>query len=318
MRDIGENMKKILIADDDINIRNILKRKFSSNNCLVIESSNGLDAIKEIKDKNPDLVILDVNMPGVNGKEVLMNLRNDIRTLMTPVIVITGYGEVLDKIDGLQMGADDYIQKPFNINELLIKANNLMERHIMALSSSPLTQMPGSTVIEKIANEKIKSNEKFAFLYIDIDNFKVYNDTYGYLKGDVVIKKLASIIKSLYDKFKDEFYLAGHIGGDDFIVLCDYKIAEKVADNIAFSFDWALNEFYSEIDYKNGFIEGVDRKGEKREFSLMSLSIAIVSNETKLISHYGKFIDIAFEIKRYLKSFKNRKGSLFLKDRRKD
>ena len=163
MRDIGENMKKILIADDDINIRNILKRKFSSNNCLIIESSNGLDAIKEIKDKNPDLVILDVNMPGVNGKEVLMNLRNDIRTLMTPVIVITGYGEVLDKIDGLQMGADDYIQKPFNINELLIKANNLMERHIMALSSSPLTQMPGSTVIEKIANEKIRSNEKFAF-----------------------------------------------------------------------------------------------------------------------------------------------------------
>lgn len=155
-------------------------------------------------------------------------------------------------------------------------------------------------------------------MYIDIDNFKVYNDSYGYLKGDVVIKKLAAIIKSLYDKFKDEFYLAGHIGGDDFIVLCDCKIAEKAADNIAFSFDWALNEFYSEIDYKNGFIEGVDRKGEKREFSLMSLSIAIVSNETKLISHYGKFIDIAFEIKRYLKSFKNRKGSLFLKDRRKD
>lgn len=310
-------MKKVLIADDDQQIRKMLKRTFSGSDWLPVETADGLSALEEIHKNAPDLVILDINMPGLTGKEVLSRLKKDVRTMMIPVIVITGYESFLDKINGLELGADDYINKPFNINEILWKANNLIQRQLLALTSNPLTGMPGAPIIEKLANEKIRKTESFAFMYIDIDNFKAYNDAYGYLKGDQAIKKTAGILKEIYDTFPQE-YFAGHIGGDDFVVMCPVENCEKIADTIAFKFDSSLKDIYNEEDFKNGYIQSVDREGKGKRFPLMSLSISIVTNEKRALSHYAKIIDIAFEIKKYLKSFKDRKGSLFLKDRRRD
>lgn len=310
-------MKKVLIVDDDNQIRDVLKRTFSSQEWVIGEAADGENALKAIKSDTPNLLILDLNMPGLSGKEVLSRIRNDIRTMMMPVIVITGYESFLDKIHGLEMGADDYINKPFNINELILKANNLMQRQIFALTSNPLTGMPGAPVIEKLANDKIQKNEPFAFMYIDIDNFKAYNDAYGYLKGDMAIKRVAEILKGIYDKFPEN-YFAGHIGGDDFVVICPLENSEKIADYVAFNFDNSIENLYSEEDFKKGCIESVDREGKTKTFSLMSLSISIVTNEKRALTHYGKIIDIAFEIKKYLKSLKGRKGSLYLKDRRRD
>ncbi len=310
-------MKKVLIVDDDSQIRNILKRTFSSQEWVIREESDGENALKAIKNDTPNLLILDLNIPGLSGKEVLSKIRNDTRTMMMPVIVITGYESFLDKIQGLKMGADDYINKPFNINEVLFKANNLIQRQIFALASNPLTEMPGAPVIEKLANDKIQRNEPFAFMYIDIDNFKAYNDAYGYLKGDQAIKKISEILKNMYDSFPDN-YFAGHIGGDDFVVICSVNDSEKIADTLAFNFDNYIQNIYREEDFKKGCIESVDREGKIKKFSLMSLSIAIVTNEKRTLTHYGKIIDISFEIKKYLKSLKGRKGSIYLKDRRQD
>lgn len=310
-------MKKVLIADDDPQIRKVLTRTFSGPNWQVLEAEDGEKTINCVKQNYPDLIILDINMPKVGGKEVLGLIRKDIRTMMIPVIVITGYDSMLGKISGLEMGADDYINKPFNINEILWKANNLIQRQIMAMAANPLTGLPGAPLIEKAAAEKIKDGKTFAFMYIDIDNFKAYNDSYGYLKGDEAIKKTAEILKSLYDKYTNN-YFAGHIGGDDFVVISSLEQCEKIADEIALRFDMAIKELYNQDDFKKGFIESLDREGKSKIFPLMRLSIAIVTNEKRTLSHYAKIIDIAFEIKKYLKSFKDRKGSLFLKDRRKD
>ncbi len=309
-------MKKILIADDDPQVRRVLSRIFSSQ-WEVIEAEDGEKAMSEIRRKYPDLVILDINMPKIGGKEILEMIRKDLRTMTIPVIVITGYDSMLGKISGLEMGADDYINKPFNINEVLWKANNLIQRQLMAMASNPLTGLPGTPLIEKAALERIRENKTFAFMYIDIDNFKAYNDSYGYIEGDKAIKQTARIIKDLYEKYQHDYFF-GHIGGDDFVIICSVNDCEKIADEIAFEFDKQVRELYRDEDLEKGFIESADREGNIKRFPLMRLSIAIVTNEKRNISHYAKIIDIAFEIKKFLKSFKDRKGSLFLKDRRKD
>lgn len=307
----------ILIADDDNYIRDITKKALEKYNFKIIEAIDGIDALNKIKTELPDLIVLDLNMPHLNGKEILEYVRKDARTLMVPVIVITGEDAMDSKIETFEVGADDYIIKPFNPLELALKIYNIITRQIVNISLNPLTKLPSSPVIERVATQKINSNEKFSFLYIDVDNFKAYNDCYGYLKGNEVIKKIAFILNSLYDSYKSN-YFAGHIGGDDFVVITDSSWGEKIAGEIIDRFSKSLKDFYNENDYKNGYIISEDRRKNIRYFPLMSLSISIVINEKRIIQHYGKIIDIAFEIKRYLKSKEKTDGGMYLKDRRSD
>jgi len=308
---------KILIADDDNYIRDVIKRTLQKFDFKIIEANNGTEALFKIKLELPELVILDLNMPNLNGKQIIEYIRADLRTQMISVIVVTGHDEMDLKIETFKIGADDYITKPFNPLELALKINNMITRQFINISLNPLTKLPGSPVIEMVANQKISRNEKFAFLYIDIDNFKAYNDCYGYLKGDEVIKKVALILNKLYDKYLGN-YFAGHIGGDDFVVITNSIFGEEIAINIINEFKESLKYFYNENDYKSGYIVSKDRRGNIRYFNLMSLSISIVTNEKRIIQHYGKIIDIAFEIKRYLKTKEKTDGGMYLKDRRSD
>jgi len=310
--------KTLLVADDDKTFHRIISRVFANTEWQVKTAEDGVAALESIVAHMPDVILLDLNMPRLGGRELLSRIRGNPRLAMIPVIILSGNGAPQEQAMEFGLGADDFISKPFNTRELVARVESAVRRARRMLSANPLTFLPGGPAIEEEAARRIKAGDPLAFFYIDIDNFKAYNDSYGYLNGDNAIKSLAGLLTDLENDFTDDDIFLGHIGGDDFTVMVNPRRAEEMARTLAAGFDAMAAGFYSEADRTRGFITATDRSGEIRDFPLMTLSIAIATNEKRSLDHYAKIVDIASEMKRYLKSLKNRSGSVYLKDRRGD
>lgn len=310
--------KKLLVADDDASLRNIVARVFEGTEWEVIAASDGASALEALAKNKPDLILLDLNMPGISGREVLKKVRLQPELSLTPVIILSGVDDTAEKVEGFNQGADDYITKPFSILELVSRIENVLKRNRRILNANPLTQLPGAPSIEEEATARMRGDEPLAFLYLDLDNFKAYNDCYGYLNGDKALKRLAGLLLDLSVEFKQEQVFVGHIGGDDFAVILHPGREQELAAEIARRFDLLAPELYNAEDRRRGHILSKNRAGHAMNYPLMTLSIAIATNENRKITHYAKIVDIATEIKSHLKSQKDRTSSVYLKDRRKD
>ena len=317
IKEFSDKRKKILIADDDTPMSQMLKRAFSMDSWDVILANNGDTALKLALKHQPDIIILDINMPGKSGNEVLKKLRETSKMGTTPIIMLTGLNEPADKIKSFNKGADEYITKPFVLDELKMRVNAIYNRNKKAISSNPLTKLPGAPSIGEETMERLSKNQKISYMYIDIDNFKAYNDTYGHINGDEAIKTLAQILEMAKQKFPLDDIFIGHIGGDDFTLLAKANNAEEIASYIADEFDKKAPHFYKKEDRNAGFIHARTRKGDKKRFSIITISIAIATNEYIKFHHHAQLADTASELKKYLKSNRNRGKSSFMKDRRK-
>ena len=158
------------------------------------------------------------------------------------------------------------------------------------------------------------SGTPFAFAYIDADNFKAYNDVYGYAKGDTVIKHIASVLSDAAKAHAARDYFLGHVGGDDFVLVTKPEFLDAVGGEIVSKFDKTIASFYTEKDRQRGHIVTMDRKNKTRNFPIISLTIAVII--PKALMHYGKLVETAAELKHYAKEFPDRKGSICVKDRR--
>jgi len=173
--------EKILTIDDDPDILDVLDLTLSEQ-YEVLQANNGEEGLKLLQQKNPDLIICDYMMPVMNGREFCTALKKDILLRHIPVIMLTGKGEVNDRISGIESGADDYIVKPFDPNELLARIKMILKRTISSLDANPLSHLPGNTSIQEEFQQHIDSKETFAVGYADLDKFKAYNDVYGFEK----------------------------------------------------------------------------------------------------------------------------------------
>ncbi|MCI0469576.1 MAG: response regulator, partial [Nitrospirae bacterium] len=168
---------KIIVADDDPDIRDVLSLTLSEENYEVIEAENGEEALKAIHTKSPDLVLLDYQMPILNGREVCRLIKKDILLRHVPIIMVTGKGDIDDKIGGIDAGADDYVVKPFEPKELLARIRMLLRRTSIDLEANPLTRLPGNVSIMTELARRLANKSPFAVCYVDLDKFKAYNDT---------------------------------------------------------------------------------------------------------------------------------------------
>lgn len=213
---------------------------------------------------------------------------------MTPVIMLTGEGGVDDKVEGFELGADDYMTKPFAVGELLARVDGLLKRHALLLSANPLTGLPGNPAIEAEVSRRLQGGEPFAFFYIDIDRFKAFNDACGFAEGDRLILKTAGLIReSLGDGF------VGHVGGDDFVALCGLEEAPHAAQRLARLFDECAPDFSRSA------------RGPRP-----TLSIGVATTERRAFASYAEVAAVASELKAYLKSETSRTLSRFAFDRR--
>lgn len=204
-----------------------------------------------------------------------------------------------------------YLCKPFEPLELLARLRALLRRIQHKRYINPLSGLSGNPAIEKEIKARIIAKRIFAVLYLDIDNFKAYNDTYGFLQGDEVIKFLTELLITTVQTEGNPDDFLGHIGGDDFIAITTPERVDKICKNLIVLFDQGIHKFYSKEDSKQGFVVTVDRRGREQIFRIMSLSIAVVSNEYRPIENHWIVGEIAAELKKIAKTFP---GNVFVKD----
>ncbi len=305
---------KILVADDEEDLAELICDILKDGGFIPITAYDGEEALKKVYSECPDLLLLDVELPKIDGFTICKKIREDILFNNLPIIMLTVRSSDKDIITGWEKGADDYIVKPFKPKLLLARITAILNRSLAKIDANPLTRLPGNAVIIRILDEKLKQKKKFAVLYIDLNNFKAFNDYYGYLQGDKVIQNTARIIlDALKEKGTPADFL-GHIGGDDFIAITSFKKVKDVCEAIIKNFDKMIPELYDEQDRRRGYIEIENRQGEKEKFPLMGIVIGVVTNVNKNFSHIGELCKVGTELKRYAKQ----KGkSCYIIDRRK-
>jgi PleD family two-component response regulator len=294
--------ESIVIVEDEPDIAKLMSTRLSAEGFRCVEVGRGDEALDVALEERPELVILDLMLPGLDGIEVCRLLRKDPRTAGVGIIMVTARSLARDRIAGLEAGADDYIDKPFHLEELIARVQTSFRRGRQLRATSPLTGLPGNFEIEARIDAKLATGEPFALLHADIDCFKSYNDHYGFLRGDRAIILTAGIIQSVVAEVGSSESFVGHIGGDDFAVLCPPEFAERIAERIIERFDDSVPGLYEPEDRAAGFIERVDRAGVLRRDSLISLSVGIASTEVRTFASSAEVAAVAVEMKGFAKA----------------
>ena len=305
--------QRILIADDEADIRLVLRMRLEQDGYAVLEARDGAEAVRLAQSEMPDLIVLDVMMPEMDGVEVCNRLRASFTTSGIPVIMLTAKAGNDDRMSGLRKGANDYITKPFDLGELAQRVRNTLDWSRQQRSASPLTGLPGNHSINDEIRRRLAASEEFALLQIDIDHFKAFNDYYGYGRGDEAIQTLARLLSDTVARAAGEHGFVGHIGGDDFVVLCSPDSAETIGEEIIEAFNSAALDLYDEEDRSRGHVDVLTRRHVVERFPLMSLTIALVSTDRVPVTHLAQLIDIAQELKAHGKGIP---GSVMVGERR--
>lgn len=310
------NKTRILVMDDEAPVRALVSRVLSEAGCQVTTAEDGREGLELAGRSSFDLVLLDLAMPEVDGWEVLSKLRADRRSASTAVILLTGDGRPQSEVDGLDRGADDFIAKPFALAELKARVLSVLRRQKRDVSANPLTRLPGSPVIEEEVSRRLHEERPFAFMYADIDDFKAFNDAYGFGHGDRAILVTADVLGRAVEDAGDRAALVGHVGGDDFVVVASPAAMPEIAQRAARGFDLRVPELYQRQDLSRGGLTVRDRVGIERFFPVMTLSMGVVSTEKRLLLHYGEVVQLASEMKSFVKRQPKTGVSRFAFDRR--
>ena len=313
-KDMLEPRPKVLVADDDENLRALISETLPKHRYEVYQAADGRQALDIIQGLKPDIVILDIMMPGIDGLEICRSVRENAQTRHIPVIMLTARAQLGDKLKGIECGADDYITKPFDPMELQARVEMHLRRYFRESDMSPVTQLPGSRAIEKALSSRIEEGRKFAVCYIDLDDFKAYNDQYGFYAGSEVIKMTGDLLAQTLAEHGGEEDFLGHVGGDDFMILTSIDRAEPLCAVIIERFDEKIRDHYQAEDLDAAYIVSTDRRGRTMRFPIMTVSISVVHNEQRRLTDPEQIGRIAAELKKYAKDLE---GSVCVVDRRK-
>ncbi|MFP4150050.1 MAG: response regulator [Nitriliruptoraceae bacterium] len=306
---------RVLVADDDEDIRAFLEITLQLAGFEVVLASDGQEALELAHTGHPDIIVLDVMMPNLDGLAALERLRVDPRTGHLPVMLLTARARTDDAIEGLDRGADDYLAKPFDPDELVARVRAALRRAETQRTRNPLSGLPGNESIVARLSGLLARQASFALLYVDLDSFKPFNDHYGFVRGDEAIRAVATLLEQVRDELDDPEAFVGHVGGDDFVVLVRAELAEPTAAAICDRFDRLAPQLYDQEDRAAGSIEVPDRRGVAQRYALLSLSIGIASTQVRDFPHHGEMVATATEMKRYAKS-RLLGGSAYAIDRR--
>ncbi|NLN66273.1 MAG: response regulator [Clostridiaceae bacterium] len=305
--------KKILVIDDTELTQRMIRDILVKEGYEVYSAYSGEEGLDMVVTVKPDLIFLDIIMPGMSGFDVCRILRADDSNILTPIIMLTAQVSEDDKLIGLEMGADDYIIKPFNNRELLSRVRNTLIRIDRNRCANPLTGLSGNIEIQSELNHRLANRFPIEVIYCDLDNFKAFNDVYGFAKGDSAIRLTADIIRDAVHQAGTRDDFIGHIGGDDFLIITAPERGEDICRIIIEDFDRKIVFLYNETDIKNKYIVTKDRLGQIKKFPIMSISLAIITNESVQYENALQIAQAAAEVKKFVKSMP---GSNYLKDRR--
>jgi len=270
--------ERILVVDDDRDIARFVELNLSLEGFEVEVAHDGAAALAIATARPPDLILLDVMMPEVDGVEVVRRLRAQASTASVPVVMLTAKSLSADKVVGLTAGADDYIVKPFDTLELVARVRTTLRRTADVRSVSPLTGLPGNHRIDLEIATRAATDQPYAVCHVDLDEFKSFNDAYGFLRGDDLLLMLATLLHASAAEAGEPPAFVGHVGGDDFVVVCTPEQAEPICQRVLVAFDAGVAAHYDADDRERGYLEVTDRRGELRRHGLVSVSIGVATH----------------------------------------
>lgn len=213
----------------------------------------------------------------------------------------------------LSAGADEFLLGRWDRQIVSARLKMILKRSYRDLGMNPTTRLPGMALIQSELEKRMRKGERFAICHADLDDFKAYNDYYGYFYGDKLICLTSEIVRDIvYSSTRNGF--VGHIGGDDFVFLIPSNQVDQICRSIITAFDKIIKTRYKDEDLKKGFIETRNRRGKMERFAIMTLSISVIINKEKMFSHVGELSHMLVDLKKYTKSLP---GSNYVVERRK-
>ena len=305
--------ERILVIDDDADILRFVKMNLELEGYEVETATSGRDGLAAAAARPPDLVLLDVMMPDIDGLDVLSRLQASPATVHVAIILLTARAHAADRVRGLELGADDYVTKPFDIEELVARVGSVLRRSRALRDLSPLTGLPGNFRIAEEMQRRVAGGRPLAIVHADLDNFKAFNDHYGFMRGDKVIKFSANTLIEAAVEVDDPTCFVGHVGGDDFIAVMTPDIAEQFCKTVIERFDDGILDFYDEQDAMRGYVEVIDRRGERHAFPVVAISLGVATNLRRVFTSEWEASAVASEMKEHAKG---EPGSAYKVDRR--
>ena len=304
----------IYVIDNEDALKESLGKMFKDENEYKFKKvdSKRIDvALKNI----PSLIIINEDTLDEDIIEVCKRIRSNEDNSITPIIVISSNKEKSHRIEILKECVEHYIKAPIDEEYLYYTVKNLIRLLYINRRVSPLTGLPGNVQIQAEMKKRLLNKEEFVMLYLDLDNFKAFNDVYGFLNGDEIIKFTAKTIVKNVDGLTKEDSFVGHIGGDDFVAIVsaneDY---ENICQNIIAEFDKGVVKFFNNEDIERGYLEVPNRKGVIEEFALTSISIGVVVADKGRFHNVLEIGEVGAQVKHLAKTTV---GSAYSIDRRK-
>ena len=288
---------RLLIVEDDTDISNMLQIYFTGQNYDVDASFRGADALEKTRHNLPHLIVLDIMLPDIDGFEVCRILRTNIRTSHVPIIFLTQKDERSDKLQGLELGADDYITKPFDIEELKLRVQRAIARAEQQSLTDPRSGLPSGRLIEEQLRRIIRLDD-WVFMDCRINHFNDFKDVYGFVASDDVLRFTAMLMGEIVDEFGTLDDFIGHAGGDNFIIITTEKAGQSIKKQIKERFDEEILSHYSFIDREQEYVLTTDSDGKDVKKPLMSLSIGDVSPSRYEFADIREITELAADVRR--------------------
>ncbi|TAK14351.1 MAG: response regulator [Anaerolineae bacterium] len=288
---------RILIVEDDFDISNMLRIYFSGQGFDVDVAPRGEVALEKTRQGLPHLIVLDIMLPDIDGYEVCRRLRTNTRTSHIPVIFLTQRDERSDKLQGLELGADDYITKPFDIEELKLRVVNAIARAERESLTDPRSGLPSGRLIEEQLRQIIR-RESWAYLDLRLNYFEAFKEIYGFVAADDVLRFTTMLLGEVMDEFGSPDDFIGHPGGNNFIIICSEDAGAKVHTAVKKRFAEQVLSHYNFMDREQGYIETTNDGGQKQQTPLMNISVGLVEAGKQQISDIREITELAAESRR--------------------
>jgi PleD family two-component response regulator len=264
----------ILIVEDDLDLAEMLNAYFRVQGYDVLTAVWGEDAVRTATDNSPDIVLLDIRLPDIDGYEVARRLRSQRRTEAIPIIFLTERRDRIDKLQGLELGVVDYITKPFDIQELRLRVRNSLRRATLETLVNPVTGLPEGKLVDEQLGQVIKQSDG-AVVAISVTGLGAFRDLYGFVATDDVLRAVSLMITNIVKEIGGDDFV-GHLAGDDFVVVTSNGRAREVSERVNSRLSQSMDFFYPLKD----------RHGDANGRARLSLSLKT------LVASGGKYSDL--------------------------
>jgi len=288
---------RILVVEDDFDISNMLRIYFTSQGYEVVVAGRGGEALDRTRQQLPHVIVLDIMLPDIDGYGVCQQLRTNLRTSHIPIIFLTQKDERSDRIAGLELGADDYITKPFDIEELRLRVQNAMRRAERESLTNPTTGLPSGRLNEEQLRLLMRKPD-WGLLYIGIDGLDDFNNAYGFLAGDDVLRFVALLLSETVDAMGTPDDYIGHVGGDKFMIITKADRGKPLADALKTKFANGILSHYSFIDRDRGYIIIKDTDGRDHQAPLMKACVGLIASDTQQFTDIREITEAAADARR--------------------